>query len=886
MNPAQTAITTPQPQPIFLKNYLPPAFLVQQVHLNFLLDSTQTRVISRLELERNPASTQANLPLELDGQNLKIINLQLNGQCLTEADYQLTEQQLILPQVPDSFVLEIEVEIDPLNNTALEGLYQSSGNFCTQCEAEGFRRITFYPDRPDILSKFTTRIEADKSRFPVLLSNGNLIAQGDLDNGKHFAEWQDPFPKPAYLFALVAGNLHAVKDSFTTCSGRQVALELWVEEQNLHKCEHALRSLKAAMQWDEENYGREYDLDIYMIVAVDDFNMGAMENKGLNVFNSACVLAEPKSETDAAFNRVESVVAHEYFHNWSGNRVTCRDWFQLSLKEGFTVLRDQQFSADMNSAAVERIQQVSMLRTAQFAEDAGPTAHPVRPESYIEINNFYTLTIYEKGAEVVRMLSELLGKETFRKGADLYFARFDGQAVTVDDFVACMAEVSGLDLSQFMLWYSQAGTPEVAASGVYNPTEKTYTLTLKQRTPATPGQPVKQPLLIPIKMGLVGAAGVNIPMEVNGEFWSTERVVQLKEAEQSFTFHHLEAEPVPSLLRGFSAPVKLSFDYSREQLAFLMTNDSDGFNRWDAGQRLALLAIQSLVAQQQAGETLELDPALTSAYEKLLKAPVSDPAILAEMLLLPSEAYLAEQYEQVDIDAIHQASEFARTSLAKALYAEFLRLYQDHHSSADWSPEASAVAARRLKNVCLTWLVATEKPEALQLAEQQFKQANNMTDQLAALTCLAHAKDASVGKEALEAFVKQWSQDALVMDSWFSVQASRPYPDALDKVKTLQAHSAFSMKNPNKVRALISAFVNQNRVNFHAKDASGYQFLADKVIELNQLNPQIASRLVIPLTRFKRMDKVRQNLMKIELERIKQEKLSADLFEVIEKALQ
>lgn len=886
MNQALTTSTPTLLKTVFLHDYLPPAFLVTQAHLNFLLDDTQTRVISHLEFKRNPARKEANLPLELDGQELKLISLKLDGKSLDATAYQLNAQQLILPSVPDAFVLAIEVEIDPLNNTALEGLYQSSGNFCTQCEAEGFRRITFYPDRPDVLAPFTTRIEADKSRFPILLSNGNLVDKGDLEKGKHFAKWQDPFPKPAYLFAVVAGNLHPVKDTFTTSSGREVALEIWVEKQNLHKCGHALRSLKAAMQWDEQTYGREYDLDIYMIVAVDDFNMGAMENKGLNVFNSACVLADPKSETDAAFNRVESVVAHEYFHNWSGNRVTCRDWFQLSLKEGFTVLRDQQFSADMNSAAVERIQQVSMLRTAQFAEDSGPTAHPVRPESYLEINNFYTLTIYEKGAEVVRMLSELLGKETFRKGSDLYFDRFDGQAVMVDDFVACMAEVSGLDLSQFMLWYSQAGTPEVTAYGKYNATEKSYTLTLNQHTPATAGQAVKQPLLIPIKMGLVGPAGVNIPMEVNGEFWGAERVVQLKEAEQSFTFHNLEAEPVPSLLRGFSAPVKLQFDYSREQLAFLMTCDSDGFNRWDAGQRLAILALQSLVSQQQAGEALVLDAALVKAYTQLLKAPVKDPAILAEMLLLPSEAYLAEQYTKVDIDAIHAARTFALKTLASQLYSEFLRLYQQFSTSNAWSPAAEAIAARRLKNVCLGWLVATEKPEALLLATQQFQQADNMTDQLAALTCLAHAKDDTVGEAALQAFAKQWAHDPLVMDSWFSVQATRPLADTLDKVKSLQEHPAFSMKNPNKVRALISAFVNQNRVNFHRKDAAGYQFLANKVIELNQMNPQIAARLVIPLTRFKRMDKTRQGLMKAELERIQQQQLSADLFEVIEKALQ
>lgn len=886
MNQALNLAASHSPEAIHLKDYLPPAFLVSQVDLCFKLDDHHTKVAARLQLQRHPDHPEKNAPLVLQGQGLKLLTLKLNEHLLSAAEYQLTEEQLTLTDVPEQFMLESEVEIDPASNTALEGLYLSSGNFCTQCEAEGFRRITFYPDRPDVLARFTTRIEADKTRFPVLLSNGNPVDRGDLEQGRHFVCWEDPFPKPCYLFALVAGDLHPVKDTYVTRSGRPVALEIWVEKENLHKCDHALRSLQAAMRWDEEAYGREYDLDIYMIVAVNDFNMGAMENKGLNIFNSSCVLADHRSETDMAFHRVESVVAHEYFHNWSGNRVTCRDWFQLSLKEGFTVFRDQQFSADLNSAAVERIQQVSMLRTAQFAEDAGPTAHPVRPDSYIEINNFYTLTIYEKGAEVVRMLAELLGKAVFRKGADLYFERFDGQAVTVEDFVACMAEVSGLDLSRFMLWYSQAGTPRVDASGVYDAAAGTYTLTLKQHTPATPGQTEKQPLLIPIKMGLLGPSGQDLPMEVNGELWGTERVIHLQEAEASYTFHHLNSEPVPSLLRGFSAPVKLSFPYSREQLAFLMTHDTDGFNRWDAGQRLAFLAIQSLVEQQQQGRPMQLDAALIEAYRHLLDAEINDPAILAEMLQLPSEAYIAEQYDCVDVDAIHLARDYARKTLATALYSKFLAIYQRFATGGSWSADAKEVAARRLKNTCLHWLVSTDEPAALQQAQQQFEQADNMTDQLAALTCLAHAQDLLVGDPALKSFALQWAHDPLVMDSWFSVQVTRPHPDALDRVVLLLQHPAFSMKNPNKVRAVIGTFVNQNRHNFHRRDAAGYQLLADKVIELNRLNPQIAARLVIPLTRFQRMDDYRKGLMRNELERIRQEKLSPDLFEVIQKALQ
>lgn len=880
-----SAASTQDPQTIYLKDYLPPAFLIDQVELDFNLQPSATQVTSRLHLRRNPEHPQADAPLVLDGQQLKLLSIAVEGQPLSAEDYTLTENHLTLTHPPAAFVLQTCAEINPQANTALEGLYLSSGNFCTQCEAEGFRRITWYLDRPDVLARFKTRLEADSEAFPILLSNGNPIEQGKLESGRHFAVWEDPFPKPCYLFALVAGNLHPVKDTYTTASGREVALEVWVEKENLHKCDHALASLKKAMHWDEVTYGREYDLDIYMIVAVNDFNMGAMENKGLNIFNSSCVLADAKSETDAAFHRVESVVAHEYFHNWSGNRVTCRDWFQLSLKEGFTVFRDQHFSADQHSPAVERIQQVAMLRTAQFAEDASPTAHPVRPDHYIEINNFYTLTVYEKGSEVVRMLSELVGWENFRKGSDLYFQRFDGQAVTVEDFVDCMAEVSGQDLTQFMRWYSQAGTPQVTVTSHYQPEQQTFTLRLQQQTPATPGQTDKQPQLIPIKMGLVGQQGQPLPLVVNGQALGEETVLEFNSETAEFTFEQLPEAPLPSLLRGFSAPVKLDYQYSKSDLAFLMRQDADGFNRWDAGQRLALAVLDELISAQQQGEDLKLDPLLINTWQQLLAGQPEDPLMLAELLQLPSEAYLAEHYACVDIDAIHIARDYARKTLATALYADFLRLYQDFSSNQPWSPSAEQRAARRLKNTCLSFLVVTGAAEALQLAEQQFRQADNMTDQQAALTCLAHAEEATLGDQALHAFARQWTEDPLVMDTWFSIQVTRPHADAVDRVKMLLEHPAFSMKNPNKVRAVLGAFAGQNRHNFHRRDGAGYEILADAVIRLNQINPQIASRLVLPLTRFQKLDDFRKGKIQAQLERIQQEDLSPDLYEIISKAL-
>ncbi|MBB3190864.1 aminopeptidase N [Halomonas cerina] len=874
-----------EPQPIHLSDYRPPAYRVTHTELTFDLAPSATRVKARLHVERHP-ERQAGEPLMLDGEQLALKAIAIDGQPLGEDEYALTEGGLTVHRVPEAFRLDTEVEIAPEANTALEGLYQSNGMYCTQCEAEGFRRITFYPDRPDVMATFSTTVIGDAEREPVLLSNGNPVERGELPGGRHFVTWEDPYPKPCYLFALVAGDLKKVEDSVTTRSGRDVTLQIWVEEENLDKTDHAMASLKRAMRWDEKTYGREYDLDLFMIVAVNDFNMGAMENKGLNIFNSAAVLTHPHTATDAAFQRVEGIVAHEYFHNWSGNRVTCRDWFQLSLKEGFTVFRDQCFSADTNSAPVKRIEEVAFFRTAQFAEDAGPTAHPVRPDHYIEIGNFYTLTIYEKGAEIVRMLCNLVGWEAFRRGSDRYFERFDGQAVTIEDFVGCMAEASGLDLTQFMRWYSQAGTPEIDAHGEYDYANAAYRLVLRQRTPATPGQPDKQPLHIPIRLGLVGTKSRrDLALTLDGEALGSDAVIHLCDEEQEFLFTDVSEAPVPSLLRGFSAPVKLHFPYAREDLAFLQAHDSDGFNRWDAGQRLALLALDDLIAAHRNGVEKVMDPRVVEAFRGLLTLEADDKAVLAEMLTLPSEAYIAEQQPLVDVDAIHAARTFVKQSLAMALRDDFLRVFEANQSEAPYSPEPEQIATRSLKNVALSYLVSIEDEAGIALAREQFEADHNMTDVRQALTLLVHSSREDLADPALRVFGEKWAHDPLVMDQWFSIQVTRPHSDALDRVKFLMDHPAFSLTNPNKVRALIGAFTGQNPVNFHRLDGEGYRLLADTVIELNRLNPEIAARLVTPLTRWARFDETRQALMKAELERIRAETLSPNVYEVVEKAL-
>ena len=874
-----------EPQATHLKDYLPPAYRVTHTELTFDLAPSATTVTARLHVERHP-EREAGLPLRFAGDKLSLERIAVDGQTLQADEYQVDDEGLTIPTVPERFLLDTQVSIDPAANTALEGLYLSNGMFCTQCEPEGFRRITFYPDRPDVMATFSTTVVGDKGTLPVLLSNGNPVERGELPGERHFVTWEDPHPKPSYLFALVAGKLEKVEDHFTTMSGRDVTLQIWVEPENLDKTDHAMASLKRAMQWDEETYGREYDLDLFMIVAVNDFNMGAMENKGLNIFNSAAVLTHPQTATDAAFQRVEGIVAHEYFHNWSGNRVTCRDWFQLSLKEGFTVFRDQTFSADTNSAPVKRIEDVSFFRTAQFAEDAGPTAHPVRPDHYIEISNFYTLTIYEKGAEIVRMLRNLLGWETFRQGSDLYFARFDGQAVTIEDFVDCMAEVSGLDLDQFMRWYSQAGTPEIDAHGEYDYAKCEYHLRLSQRTPPTPGQAEKAPLHIPVRMGLVGTkSGRDLSLTLDGEALGTETVLHLRDSEQTYVFTGIDEAPTPSLLRGFSAPVYLRYPYSREELSFLLTHDADDFNRWDAGQRLTMLALDDLIAAHRNGVEKVMDGRVIDAYRRLLTTETDDKAVLAEMLTLPSEAYIAEQQPVVDVDAIHAARDFVKQSLATALRDEFLALYEAHRSDAPYAPEPEQIAQRRVKNVALEYLMSIEDEQGIALANAQVEAEDNMTDVRAALTMLVHSSRPDLAEPALKAFGEKWVHDPLVMNQWFTIQVTRPQADVLERVKFLMAHPLFSLKNPNKVRALIGAFAAQNRVNFHRLDGEGYRLLADVVIELNRLNPEIAARIITPLTRWQRFDEQRQALMKAELERIRAEELSPNVFEMVERAL-
>ncbi|MDP4571735.1 aminopeptidase N [Pseudomonas sp. LPH60] len=882
---------TDQPKMIYLKDYQAPEYLIDETHLTFELFEDHSLVHAQLVMRRNPARGAGLPPLVLDGQQLELLSVSLADQPLSADDYQLDDSHLTLHPTSASFTLDTSVKIHPESNTALEGLYKSSGMFCTQCEAEGFRKITYYLDRPDVMSKFTTTVVAEQHSYPVLLSNGNPIASGPGEDGRHWATWEDPFMKPAYLFALVAGDLWCVEDSFRTQSGRDVALRIYVEPENIDKCQHAMNSLKKSMRWDEETYGREYDLDIFMIVAVNDFNMGAMENKGLNIFNSSAVLARAETATDAAHQRVEAIVAHEYFHNWSGNRVTCRDWFQLSLKEGFTVFRDAGFSADMNSRTVKRIQDVAYLRTHQFAEDAGPMAHAVRPESFIEISNFYTLTVYEKGSEVVGMIHTLLGAEGFRKGSDLYFERHDGQAVTCDDFVKAMEDANGVDLTQFKRWYSQAGTPRLAVSESYDAAAKTYSLTFRQSCPQTPDKVEKLPFVIPVELGLLDSKGAGMALRLSGEnaAQGTSRVISVTEAEQTFTFVDITEQPLPSLLRGFSAPVKLSFPYSRDQLMFLMQHDSDGFNRWDAGQQLAVQVLQELIAQHQQGQALVMDERLVTALGTVLADDSLDQAMVAEMLSLPGEAYLTEISEVADVEAIHAAREFARQQLADSLFDALWKRYQTNRSvskATAYVAESEHFARRALQNIALSYLMLTHKPEVLAAAIEQFDSADNMTERLTALAVLVNSPFEAEKAQALAVFAENFKDNALVMDQWFSVQAGSPLPGGLERVKALMQHPAFNLKNPNKVRALVGAFAGQNLINFHAADGSGYRFLADLVIQLNGFNPQIASRQLAPLTRWRKYDSARQALMKGELERIRASgDLSSDVFEVVSKSL-
>lgn len=875
------------PQTIFLKDYTPLPYRVESLNLHFTLDESATEVSARMQLR---AVDQVG-PLRLDGQELELLAIRIDGTALEEDAYRIDDESLTLLTPPDAFELEIVTRINPSANTALEGLYTSSGNFCTQCEAEGFRKITYYPDRPDVMSVFTTTVVADKAKYPVLLSNGNPIERGELEGGKHFVTWHDPFPKPCYLFALVAGDLACIEDRFTTMSGRDVFLQIYVQHGNEDKTAHAMASLKKAMAWDEQTYGREYDLDIYMIVAVDDFNMGAMENKGLNIFNSRYVLAKQETATDADFYGIESVIAHEYFHNWSGNRVTCRDWFQLSLKEGFTVFRDQQFSADMNSAAVKRIDDVTMLRTHQFAEDAGPMAHPVRPDSYVEINNFYTLTVYEKGAELIHMLHTLLGAEGFRKGSDCYFERHDGQAATCEDFIRAMADANDTDLSDFMVWYHQAGTPKLTVRREYDEAANTLTLHMSQFCPPTPGQEEKPAQPIPVVTALIDSDGKALPLKLAEEDAETptERVLILGDRDQSWTFSDVPPDAIPSLLRNFSAPVKLDADYRDEELAFLMGHDSDPFNRWDAGQQLALRVLLQRYEMLRNGEapTLEhgISKGFSAAFAQTLSDASLDPALVAEAITLPQESYIAEFIEQVDPERLHDAHRALQRELAFAHRDLLYAVMTANRDSGGYRIEADAMGRRRLKNQCLHYLMLLDDEIVAEQCRAQYVASDNMTDAMAALGALVHNGHAEA-QAALADFYDCWKGDPLVLDKWFALQAVSPRDDTFDVVQSLVRHPDFHIRNPNRVRSLIGAFAMRNPARFHQADGAAYQFHADFIMELDSLNPQVAARLLTPLSQWRRYDVARQEKMRAQLQRILDSGCcSKDVYEIVSKSL-
>ena len=905
---------TQTPQTIYLKDYRPPQFLIDTVDLHIDLAEEWTTVKAELNFRRNPASAENSKTLVLNGHKMELMAVILDNVELTQDQYQVDESQLTINDVPEKFVLSTEVRIQPQNNTELEGLYKSSKLFCTQCESEGFRKITYFLDRPDVMSLYSTTISADPQLYPVMLSNGNLLDSGKLTDGRHWVKWEDPFPKPAYLFALVAGDLLHIEDSFRTSSGREVKLQIYVEAENIEFCDHAMRSLKESMRWDEERFGREYDLDLFMIVAVNDFNMGAMENKGLNIFNSKLILASQETATDTDFYNIQGVVGHEYFHNWSGNRVTCRDWFQLSLKEGFTVFRDQEFSSDLNSRAVQRIADADRLRVHQFPEDAGPMSHPIRPDSYMEINNFYTMTVYEKGAEVVRMIYTLLGRENFRKGTDLYFDRHDGQAVTCDNFVAAMEDANGVDLQQFRRWYGQSGTPELHIRGSHDPEAKTYSLTVRQSCPDTAGQTgfgeakhtqnsklhtggsgktqntfQKQPFHIPLALGLLAADGDTLPLKLTGctaEKNQDTIILELRKQSETFVFENIPAAPVPSLLRGFSAPVKLLFDYSIADLAFLLANDTDEFNRWETGQQLMIRISLEQIQRFQNHEPFNLPSELENAFRSLLnQTQEGDSALLALALSFPNEPYLGEFMDVIDVDAIHETRTFLRKELAQKLQPEFKKTYLEFQEEGAFKIDQHSMGRRSLKNVCLSYLSELGSLDIRKLTQTQFRKNENMTDVAGALGVLTHL-DCPERETAFSEFENRWRKNTVVMDKWFALQAISCLPKTLDHVRKLTSHSAYEENNPNKIRALISTFSRFNQLRFHAADGSGYDFLAEQVLRLDPLNPQTAARLVSVFNNWKSFAAANKTKMNDQLQRIvKTPNLSGDVFEIVSKAL-
>ena len=870
---------------IYRKDYKAYPWSISQLDLQFDVGIETTKVSAQMEF-RLKNESESSQSIVLNGTDLTLLSISLNDKILAEDDYVIDGENLTIADAPPVSVLKTEVRIHPSQNSALEGLYLSGAFLLTQCEAQGFRKITWFPDRPDVMTTYTVKLEADQSEFPVLLSNGNEIGSGQLPDGRHWVKWDDPFPKPSYLFAIVAGDLALVQDHFTTRSGRNVSLRIFVEEENLDRCEHAMESLINAMRWDEQRFNLEYDLDIYHIVATNDFNMGAMENKSLNIFNSKYVLARPDTATDADYQGIEGVIGHEYFHNWTGNRVTCQDWFQLTLKEGLTVFRDEEFSADMQSRAVKRIRDIRDLRSRQYPEDAGPMSHPIRPDQYSEINNFYTATVYQKGATIIRMYHTLLGEEGFQKGMKLYFDRHDGQAVTCNDFLAAMADANDVNLDQFGEWYSQSGTPQVKVTDEYDPETRKYTLNLAQHTAATHDQHKKQRLVLPFAVGLLSEKGEELPLQLDSEDGASKgtRLLIFAEAEQQFTFVNIDSKPVPSLFRDFSAPVKVEYDYTARQLATLIAHDSDPFVRWDAAQRMAECAILEQRKNHSENKEMTLDPELIRAFRGVLSDRQADPALLAEALTLPDEEYLAGQMEVVDVDGINAAREFVENGLGSDLKRLFSERYSELNDAQPYQKSARAMARRSLKNICLSYLQETDIGESL--AESQLASSDNMTDSLAAIRTL-NFMDSPLAETALSEFEARWMDDALVMDKWFIMQAIKPGRETVDKIRDLMNHPAFSIQNPNKVRALIGVFSMLNTTGFHQADGSGYEFHADRVIQLDALNPQIAARMASAFNRWKRYDEGRKELMKAQLQRIAAvDNLSGDVTEIVGNALQ
>ena len=882
-----------KPQAVHRLDYTPPDYFIDTVDLDFDLHEEETIVRAALGVRRNPELRGDPPPLVLDGEHLELRHIAIDGAPLPDSQWEASDEKLTVDRVPERFTLETEVRIRPHENTALSGLYKSGSMFCTQCEAMGFRRITYFLDRPDVMARYSTTITADAERYPILLSNGNRVdVETGLEGGRHRVRWEDPFKKPSYLFALVAGDLRCHEGAFTTKSGRDVKLEIWVEPENIDKCEHALGSLQRAMKWDEDVFGLEYDLDIYMIVAVNDFNMGAMENKGLNVFNSKYVLAKPETATDTDYEGIEGVIGHEYFHNWTGNRVTCRDWFQLTLKEGLTVFRDQQFSGDMGSAAVKRIDEVNVLRAAQFPEDAGPMSHPIRPESYISMDNFYTPTVYNKGAEVIRMYHTLLGADGFRRGMDLYFDRHDGDAVTCDDFRAAMADANGRDLELFGRWYSQPGTPELHASESFDAATGTYSLTLRQDYPETThaveGAADRKPLHMPVATGLLGPGGAELALKLEGEADAPAagtRVLELTEAEQTFVFDGLgvSEKPVASLLRDFSAPVRLRMERPRAELAFLLGHDADPFNRWEAGQTLATELLLEAAPLIEERPDHAFDPVFVEAMGRVLADESLDGSLKALALTLPAERIVGQEMEVIDPTGVHLAREALRRAVGAA-HAGDLRAAYDARAGVAYSNDRGAIDDRRLKNVALAYLAVTGD-EGVALAEAQYDAADNMTDSAAALSLLVDF-EGDARDRALAHFYERWQHDPLVVDKWFTVQAMSRAADTVERVQALQAHPAFGLDNPNRVRSLIASFCAGNAVHFHRLDGAGYDLLAETVLELDGRNPQLAARLVSVFNQWKRYDAQRQALMGARLKRIADKPgLSKDVFEIVGRAL-